>query len=139
MRCCPGDDMVIFFKSDDDDDDDTEVALVRPVQAVGQPFTTGKEPKEKPLSTIEKMTKTFSDSTIRCFFSTIIVSFVLGGVILCYLYCPWALFGILFLSAYMVSYDNYWNIPLWASILLIIMFGITVMHRDITFVYRNVN
>lgn len=133
--------MMSFFK-DDSDEEDVETALVCPTQAIGEPF---KEPtrailpaegREKKESFIKVAQKKFTDSTFRCVFSTIILMLVFGVIVLCFFYCQYCLFGILVLSACMSAYESYWQIPMWVSMLLIILFGITIVHRDVTLIWK---
>jgi len=129
---------MVFFAGGGDDEDDTEVALVCPAaQRLAEvPDFKPENKAKKKQSTLEAMEEKFVNRTVKCTFSCGVLILVLGVICLSFFYCPACLVGILVISACMTAYESYWNIPLWISMLLIIIFGIKIVNRDVALIWK---
>lgn len=78
----------------------------------------------------------YVDRTCRCFFSSIVTLLMIGIIFLCFYYCRVCLIGVLMISAIMVFIDPYWSIPMWLSLVLLIVFGYSVVQGDIMFIWK---
>ena len=135
-----------FFSSEfGNDEDEVEVALVCPVAPLGELNKTKDESDvqpsqervtEKKKGTWAKMKRNFVSETFQCVVALIILIIMLGLVVLSYFYCQICLFGIMIISACMCPFISYFNIPLWTSILLIVILGMTYTQRPFTFIWK---
>jgi uncharacterized membrane protein len=135
-----------FFSSEfGNDEDEVEVALVCPVAPLGELNKTKDESDvqpsqervtEKKKGTWAKMKRNFVSETFQCVVALIILIIMLGLVVLSYFYCQICLFGIMIISACMCPFISYFNIPLWTSILLIVVLGMTYTQRPFTFIWK---
>lgn len=132
---------MVFFAGGDRDEE-VEVALVCPAHALaasGEGEVVAKDDtKNKKKSFLRTVKNKFEDETFRCVSACFVLTLVLGGVVLSYFFCPVCLIGIIVISACMAPYEAYWNIPLWVSMLLVILFGITIVNRDVAVIWRKV-
>ena len=134
-----------FFQSgyDDDDEEDVEMALVCPTQTLGdlnnvkQQRVDKKEKQQKQSqSHYESFKRGLVNETFQCVVALFILVLVLGGVVLSYFFCPACLFGIMVVSACLCPFLPYFNIPLWTSILLIVLMGMTYTQRPFTVIWK---
>lgn len=120
--------------SESDEDGEVEVALVCPTQTLeGVPEPKGGTKKD---SSIKKMKRKFISETQQFVLSILVLTVVLGLVVLSYFFCPMCLFGIMVMSACLCPFLPYFNIPLWTSIVLIIVLGMTYTQRPFTFIWK---
>lgn len=120
--------------SESDEDGEVEVALVCPTQKLeGVPDPKGGTKKD---SGIKKMKRKFISETQQFVLSILVLTVVLGMVVLSYFFCPMCLFGIMVMSACLCPFLPYFNIPLWTSIVLIIVLGMTYTQRPFTFIWK---
>lgn len=128
-----------FFGTDSDSEgdgaDDVEVALVCPTQTLDG-LNDRKEGVKQTDYGIKKMKRKFISETYQFVISVFVLIVVLGGVVVSYFYCPTCLFGIMVMSACMCPFLPYFNIPLWTSIVLIIVMGMTYTQRPFTFIWK---
>lgn len=130
--------MKIFGTDSDSESDaveDVEVALVCPTQTLDG-LNDRKEGVKKADYGIKKMKRKFISETYQFVISVFILIIVLGAVVVSYFYCPTCLFGIMVMSACMCPFLPYFNIPLWTSIVLIIVMGMTYTQRPFTFIWK---
>lgn len=128
-----------FNGSDDDNDDqDVEVALVCPTQTLeGLNDKKDKVEKDNKKDGVYKRAKRkFISETAQFVVSLFVLTVVLGLVVISYFFCPVCLFGIMVMSACLCPFLPYFNVPLWTSILLIIMLGMTYTQRPFTFIWK---
>jgi len=128
-----------FHGSDDDNDDqDVEVALVCPTQTLeGLNDMKDKVEKDNKKDGVYKRAKRkFISETAQFVVSLFVLTVVLGLVVISYFFCPVCLFGIMVMSACLCPFLPYFNVPLWTSILLIIMLGMTYTQRPFTFIWK---
>ena len=128
-----------FNGSDDDNDDqDVEVALVCPTQTLeGLNDKKDKVEKDNKKDGVYKRAKRkFISETAQFVVSLFVLTVVLGLVVISYFFCPICLFGIMVMSACLCPFLPYFNVPLWTSILLIIMLGMTYTQRPFTFIWK---
>lgn len=128
-----------FNGSDDDNDDqDVEVALVCPTQTLeGLNDMKDKVEKDNKKDGVYKRAKRkFISETAQFVVSLFVLTVVLGLVVISYFFCPICLFGIMVMSACLCPFLPYFNVPLWTSILLIIMLGMTYTQRPFTFIWK---
>lgn len=128
-----------FHGSDDDNDDqDVEVALVCPTQTLeGLNDMKDKVEKNNKKDGVYKRAKRkFISETAQFVVSLFVLTVVLGLVVISYFFCPICLFGIMVMSACLCPFLPYFNVPLWTSILLIIMMGMTYTQRPFTFIWK---
>lgn len=128
-----------FNGSDDDNDDqDVEVALVCPTQTLeGLNDMKDKVEKDNKKDGVYKRAKRkFISETAQFVVSLFVLTVVLGLVVISYFFCPVCLFGIMVMSACLCPFLPYFNVPLWTSILLIIMLGMTYTQRPFTFIWK---
>lgn len=128
-----------FHGSDDDNDDqDVEVALVCPTQTLeGLNDMKDKVEKDNKKDGVYKRAKRkFISETAQFVVSLFVLTVVLGLVVISYFFCPICLFGIMVMSACLCPFLPYFNVPLWTSILLIIMMGMTYTQRPFTFIWK---
>jgi hypothetical protein len=140
-----------LFYGGSSDEEEVEVALVCPVQPLSdlnkvkdvggaQVFDDRQASDavvaEKKPSAFKKMRRQFVSETYQCAVALVILVVMLGLVVLSYFYCQVCLFGIVVLSACMCPYISYFNIPLWTSILLIVILGMTYTQRPFTFIWK---
>lgn len=128
-----------FHGSDDDNDDqDVEVALVCPTQTLeGLNDMKDKVEKNNKKDGVYKRAKRkFISETAQFLVSLFVLTVVLGLVVISYFFCPICLFGIMVMSACLCPFLPYFNVPLWTSILLIIMMGMTYTQRPFTFIWK---
>lgn len=123
----------------DDEDDDVEIALVCPTQTL----EGLNDKKEVPIvkdnkkdGAYKRAKRKFISETAQFVMSLFVLIVVLGLVVVSYFFCPICLFGIMVMSACLCPFLPYFNIPLWASILLIIMLGMTYTQRPFTFIWH---
>ena len=141
--------MSFFSNKCDDEEDEVEVALVCPVNPLGdsikvkdsgeiQPSSEKQNERvnEKKVGTWKKMKRRLVSETFQCAVALIILVVMLGLVVLSYFYCQVCLFGIMIISACMCPFISYFNIPLWTSILLIVVLGMTYTQRPFTFIWK---
>ena len=64
--------------------------------------------------------------TIHCVLTVVVLAVTVGACVLCLFYCPLCLPAITLVSCCMCPWANYFNIPLWGSILLFIYYFCTV-------------
>ena len=141
--------MSFFLNKCDDEDDEVEVALVCPVNPLNDANKTrdygenqlsiekqGERESEKKVGTWKKIKRKLVSETIQCTVALIILVVMLGLVVLSYFYCQVCLFGIMIISACMCPFISYFNIPLWTSILLIVILGMTYTQRPFTFIWK---
>jgi len=129
----------VFDGSDDDNDDqDVEVALVCPTQTL-EGLNDKKENLDKDNKkdgVYKRAKRKLISETSQFVASLFVLVVVLGLVVISYFFCPICLFGIMVMSACLCPFLPYFNIPLWASILLIIMLGMTYTQRPFTFIWH---
>lgn len=129
----------VFDGSDDDNDDqDVEVALVCPTQTL-EGLNDKKENLDKDNKkdgVYKRAKRKLISETSQFVASLFVLVVVLGLVVISYFFCPVCLFGIMVMSACLCPFLPYFNIPLWASILLIIMLGMTYTQRPFTFIWH---
>ena len=103
----------------------------------GVDFSLNKgESKEKKPSFWQRARATFIDETFQCVAASGILFFIIGMIVLSFMFCKECLFGIMIISACMCPFLPYYNIPLWISILLITVLGINYVHKDFTFIWK---
>ena len=129
-----------------DDDDEVEVALVcSSGQALGEinnakflqdVKSLNDSKKEEPVPVWRSVQRHFVNETFQCVSAVVILVLVLGLIVLSYFYCQVCLFGIMLLSACMCPYISYFNIPLWTSILLIVILGMAYTNRPFQFIWK---
>lgn len=78
----------------------------------------------------------FVSETFQCVTACVVLIFVLGFVVVSFFYCQVCLFGIMVVSACLCPFMPYFNIPLWTSILLIVMLGMSYTQRPFTFIWK---
>lgn len=131
--------MHFFGRGGDDDDDDVEVALVCPTQTLdglNDLKQFDKKDVKKPKSVFQRFQKGLVSETAQCLGSLVVLLIVLGSVVVAYFFCPVCLFGIMVVSACLCPFLPYFNIPLWTSIVLIVVLGMTYTHRPFTLIWK---
>lgn len=106
--------------------DDEESALVCPVEN----FNTGKQKEStKPdrvsslLYPLRQLKLRLYAETCQCITAIVLLTLVMGGCVVSFLYCKVCLVGIIVVSACMCPWIPYFNIPLWISILMLVLVG----------------
>lgn len=129
-------------------DDDVEVALVCPTQTLGELERTKADQSDysvlpsdgaknkKKVSTWKRVQRKFVSETFQCVISLVLLFVMIGSIVLSYMYCRVCLFGIMVISACLCPFMPYFNIPLWTSILLIVILGMTYTQRPFTFIWN---
>lgn len=87
-------------------------------------------------SVASRMKAQFIHETQQCVLASMLLLVIVGLIALSYLFCQECLFGIMIVSACLCPFLPYFNIPLWISILLITMLGISYVHRSFTFIWK---
>lgn len=129
------------------DEEDVQVALVCPVaQPLGdlnnikdledfRKFKEAQANKNSNESSYKLMQRRLVSETFQCVIAFGVLVLVLGLVVLSFFYCKVCLFGIMTVSACLCPFIPYFNIPLWSSILLIVILGMTYTQRPFTFIW----
>jgi hypothetical protein len=129
------------------DEDEVDVALVCPAQPLGdlskvkdfeefRKFKEAEANKDRGDGVFVRVQRQFISETFQCFFALVLLILVLGLVVLSFFYCQVCLFGIMVVSACLCPFIPYFNIPLWTSILLIVVLGMTYTQRPFTFIWK---
>lgn len=130
----------MFLIDTDSEEEEVEMALVCPTQTLGELNDLKKDDKDvnkkKNDGGVKKAKNRFISETYQFVTSLFVLVIVFGLVILSYFFCPICLFGIMVVSACLCPFVPYFNIPLWASIILIIMLGMTYTQRPFTFIWH---
>jgi magnesium-transporting ATPase (P-type) len=133
------------FLGGNNDDEEVEVALVCAKTSLDEVnniqfihdeknFNENKKEKNEPLW--KRFQRQFVSETFQCVGALFILIVVLGLIVLSFFYCQICLFGIMVFSACMCPYISYFNIPLWTSILLIVILGMAYTNRPFTFIWK---
>ena len=129
------------------DEDDEEVALVCPSKKLGtqakvkadygDAASKKKDDKEgDSYISIQKMKQRLISQTYDCLIASIVLVVMLGLCAVSFFFCKVCLLGILILSACMCPWVPYFNIPLWASIILLIFVGWNFTYRSFEFTWK---
>lgn len=129
------------------DEEDVQVALVCPVARTldlndvkdledFRKFKEADANKNKNESSFKRMQRKLVSETFQCAVALVVLVLVLGLIVLSYFYCKICLFGIMTVSACLCPFLPYFNIPLWTSILLIVLLGMTYSQRPFTFIWN---
>ena len=90
-------------------------------------------PKE---SLVGRVAANIRSQTIQCLISTIVIAVILGACIVFYYTCHICLLGVVIFSGCMCPYVPFFNFPLWISILLIGIIGLTSKSDHISIVLK---
>ena len=90
-----------------------EEGLVRPVDAPAKSNNSS-------FFSAQAIKKRFINETNQCVMATVILIVTVGGCVLCFLFCPPCLLGIIILGICLCFWAPYYNIPVYVSIVLLI-------------------
>jgi hypothetical protein len=97
--------------------EDEEIALVEPTEDTGAKNSSSSNMLLYPLMKLKM--KLYAE-TCQCILSVTVLTLVVGGCFVSYVYCKPCLIGIIIASACMCPWIPYFNIPLWIGILLLV-------------------
>lgn len=129
------------------DEEEVDVALVCPLARLQgdsvasseledfRKFKEAEANKNKKKSVMNRVQDRLVSETFQCVLALFLLTLTLGVVILSFFYCQICLFGIMAVSACLCPFLPYFNIPLWTSILLIVLLGMTYTQRPFTFIW----
>ena len=135
----------------DEDDDDVEVALVCPSQNMGRVYVDPKvqtstksggggkpstEGKSDSFFSIQSLKQSLISQTYSFIAASVVLTVVLTGCGLSYMYCRECLLGILILSACLCPWIPYFNIPLWVSIGMLLVLGFHFTNKVFTLMWE---
>lgn len=117
-------------KGEDDDDVETGVLLGR---ALVEEDSQDDTEKEKKATLRQKLQQRLYEQTLHCIFSLSVLGVVIGGCVVSFFYCKTCLLGIIILSCVLCPWMPYLNIPLWISILMLVILGWHFTNGDFIF------